>query len=107
MSMPSSNLKSAIAKILKDEGYIDAYEVKKEGHLSHLIIHLKYFNGKPVIDWIKRVSKPGLRQYTSVKSMPVVIDGLGTVIVSTSKGVMTGKAAVAAGQGGEILCYVA
>lgn len=107
VTMPSSKVKVAIAEVLKDEGYIDQFAVVADGHFSHLKIDLKYFNNKPVIEWIKRVSRPGLRQYTSAADMPVVMDKLGTVIVSTSKGVMTGKAAVASGQGGEILCYVA
>lgn len=107
VTMPSSKVKVAIAEVLKDEGYIDQFAVEEEGHLRHLKIDLKYHNTKPVIEWIKRVSRPGLRQYTSAAEMPVVMDKLGTVIVSTSKGVMTGRAAVASGQGGEILCYVA
>lgn len=107
VTMPSSNVKVGIAKVLKEEGYIDSFDVTEEGHLRHLKIDLKYFNHKPVIDWIKRVSRPGLRVYKGVADMPVVIDGLGVVIVSTPKGIMTGRAAVAAGQGGEILCYVA
>lgn len=109
VTMPSSKVKVAIAEVLKAEGYIEQFAVKVEGHLSNLTIGLKYFgiNNQPVIEWIKRVSRPGLRQYTSAADMPVIMDKLGTVIVSTSKGVMTGKAAVASGQGGEILCYVA
>lgn len=107
VTMPSSKVKVAIAEVLKDEGYIDQFVVEEEGHSRHLRIDLKYHNAKPVIEWIKRVSRPGLRQYTSAAEMPVVMDKLGTVIVSTSKGVMTGRAAVALGQGGEILCYVA
>lgn len=107
VSMPSSTLKVAIANVLKDEGYIDHYEVIEESHFRQLKIDLKYFNNKPVIEWIKRVSRPGLRQYTSASNMPVVMDKLGVVIVSTPKGVMSGRQAVAAGQGGEVLCYVA
>lgn len=107
VTMPSSNTKVNIAKVLQEEGYIDSFEVEEAGHFRHLKISLKYFDRKPVIDWIKRVSRPGLRVYKGVAEMPIVIDGLGVVIVSTPKGIMTGKAAVAAKQGGEILCYVA
>lgn len=106
VAMPSSKVKVAIAEVLKDEGYIVDYKVSDDSKPS-LIIELKYFNHKPVIEQIKRVSKPGLRQYTSAKEMPEVMDKLGIAIVSTSKGIMTGRKAVAAGQGGEILCYVA
>lgn len=105
--MPSSKMKVAIVKVLKDEGYITDFVVEENAGKSVLAINLKYFDNKPVIEWIKRVSRPGLRQYTSVGDMPVVRDKLGVAIVSTSKGVMTGRAAVAAGHGGEILCYVA
>lgn len=107
VAMPSSNTKVGIAKVLKDEGYIDSFEVEEVDDFRHLKITLKYFDKKPVIDWIKRVSRPGLRVYKGIAEMPIVIDGLGVVIVSTPKGIMTGKAAVAARQGGEILCYVA
>ena len=110
VNIPASNIKLAIANVLKDEGYIiDARveTVEEKEHQKVLIIDLKYFNNKPVIEWIKRVSRPGLRQFTSVEEMPEVMDKLGVAIISTSKGVMTGRAAVAAGQGGEILGYVA
>lgn len=107
VTMPSSKVKVAIAEVLKDEGYIDQFVIEEEGHLRHLKIDLKYFNSKPVIELLQRVSRPGLRRYTSVDQMPVVMDKLGVVIVSTSKGVMTGTEAVKSGQGGEILCYVA
>lgn len=106
VSVPCSKIKKAIAQVLKDEGYILDYSIS-EGAKPLIQIVLKYFNDKPVIEWIKRVSRPGLRQYTSVKEMPEVMDKLGIAIVSTSQGVMSGRAAVAAGQGGEILCYVA
>ena len=106
--MPSSKLKVAIAGVLEQEGYIAGYTLEEtEGHFQRLDIALKYHHEKPVIERLERVSKPGLRRYTSVADMPVVLDGLGIVIVSTPHGVMTGKKAVAAKQGGEILCYVA
>ena len=106
VSMPSSNVKLAIAKVLKDEGYINGYTVQEEGVKKNLLITLKYFEGKPVIDMIKRVSRPGLRLYKDTSTLPKVMGGLGIAIVSTSKGVMTDRAARAAGHGGEILCYV-
>jgi small subunit ribosomal protein S8 len=107
VAMPSSKMKIAIAEVLKDEGYIVGYKTENNDNKPSLIIDLKYFNNKPVIEMINRVSKPGLRQYTSAKDMPEVMDKLGIAIVSTSKGIMTGRNAVAAGQGGEILCFVA
>jgi small subunit ribosomal protein S8 len=105
--MPSSTVKVAIARVLQDEGYISGFEVAENDNKPVLTINLKYFNNKPVIEKIRRISRPGLRRFTKVKDMPVVMDKLGVAIVSTSKGVMTGRAAVALGQGGEILCYVA
>lgn len=107
VSIPNSKTKVAIARVLKDEGYIADYSVKGDEHCPALVVDLKYHNNKPVIELIQRASRPGLRQYTSAKEMPVVMDNLGIVIVSTSKGVMTGRQAVKAGQGGEILGYVA
>ncbi len=107
VALPSSKVKIAIAKVLQEEGYISGFTVETEAHLVTLKIALKYFNDKPVIELIRRISRPGLRKYTSAKEMPEVMDKLGVAIVSTSQGVMTGRAAVAAGQGGEILCYVA
>lgn len=106
VAMPSSKLKLAIAKVLQDEGYIASYGAEGDNKPS-LNITLKYFNNKPVIELLERRSRPGLRRYTSAEEMPVVMDKLGIVIVTTSKGVMTGQAAAASGQGGEILCYVA
>ncbi len=103
---PFSKVKLAIARVLKDEGYITDCAVE-EGDKPTLKITLKYFNNKPVIEMIKRVSRPGLRQYTSAATMPEVMDKLGIAIISTSSGVMTGRQAAAAGQGGEILCIVA
>lgn len=107
VAVPSSKIKIAIAKVLKDEGYITDYVIDNNENKPLIKITLKYFNNKPVIEMIRRVSRPGLRQFTSAKNMPEVMDRLGVAIVSTSQGVMTGRAAVAAGQGGEILCYVA
>lgn len=107
VSMPSSNLKVAIAKNLKEEGYINNYQVSEDSGKKILTIELKYFQGKPVIEMLKRVSKPSLRKYRAGNNLPNVIGGLGTAIVSTSKGVMTDKSARAQGIGGEILCLVA
>ncbi|MBN3470477.1 30S ribosomal protein S8 [Pseudomonas savastanoi pv. phaseolicola] len=105
VSMPSSALKVAVAKVLKDEGYIAGYQISSEVK-SSLSIELKYFEGRPVIEEVKRVSRPGLRQYKSSDDLPKVRGGLGVSIVSTSKGVMTDRAARAAGVGGEVLCTV-
>jgi small subunit ribosomal protein S8 len=106
VSMPSSKMKVAIAKVLEDEGYLLSHTVS-EGTKPVLTIDLKYFQGKPVIELIKRASRPGLRQYKSANDIPTVWDGLGVSIVSTSKGIMTNTAAKNIGQGGEVLCYVA
>ncbi|WCX18183.1 30S ribosomal protein S8 [Pseudomonas aeruginosa] len=105
VSMPSSKLKAAVAKVLKDEGYIADFQISSEVK-PQLSIELKYFEGKPVIEEVKRISRPGLRQYKSVEQLPKVRGGLGVSIVSTSKGVMTDRAARAAGVGGEVLCTV-
>ncbi|MEQ4338027.1 30S ribosomal protein S8 [Pseudomonas syringae] len=105
VSMPSSTLKVAVAKVLKDEGYFAGYQISSEVK-SSLSIELKYFEGRPVIEEVKRVSRPGLRQYKSSDDLPKVRGGLGVSIVSTSKGVMTDRAARAAGVGGEVLCTV-
>lgn len=107
VAMPSSKIKVAIANVLKDEGYITDFAIEDSEGKRSLKVFLKYFNNKPVIEMIKRVSRPGLRQFTSAREMPVVMDNLGITIVSTSQGVMTGRSAVAKGQGGEVLCYVA
>ena len=106
VSCPSSKLKVAICEVLKDEGYIGNFSVAAEGAKSQLNIDLKYYQGKPVIEEIIRVSKPGLRQYKGKEDMPRNRNGLGIVIVSTNKGVMTEKKARAAGIGGEVLCSV-
>jgi len=103
--MPSSKMKIAIAKVLKDEGYIQGYSVSDDAK-PELTISLKYFQGGPVIDTVKRVSRPGLRIYKGKDELPNVLNGLGIVIVSTSKGVMTDREARAAGFGGEIICTV-
>ena len=107
VGMPSSNLKASIAKVLKDEGYIDGYSVDNlDGNKKSLNIELKYHAGEPVIEKIIRVSKPGLRIYKSVKKLPKYMNGLGIAIISTSKGVMTDRKARSSGIGGEVLCYV-
>lgn len=105
VAMPSSKLKASLAKVLQDEGYINGYSVSADVKPT-LTVELKYFDGKPVIEEIKRISKPSLRQYSGSTSLPQVRSGLGVAIISTSKGVMTDRAARAAGIGGEILCTV-
>ncbi|CAG8998901.1 MAG: 30S ribosomal protein S8 [Candidatus Celerinatantimonas neptuna] len=106
VKMPSSKLKVAIAKVLKDEGYITDYAVSGDVK-TELEVTLKYFEGKKVIETIQRVSRPGLRIYKGAGDLPKVLGGLGIAVVSTSKGVMTDRAARRAGMGGEIVCYVA
>jgi|TARA_B100000929_G_scaffold226766_1_gene183072 small subunit ribosomal protein S8 len=106
VEIPSSKLKVAIANILKQEGYIKDYRVEEHNNRMILIIDLKYFKGKPVIESLKRISKPSLRSYKSVNELPKVMGGLGVAIISTAKGVMTDKSAREHGIGGEILCYV-
>lgn len=105
VAMPSSKLKVAVAQVLKSEGYVADFQVSSEAK-PVLSIDLKYFEGKPVIEELKRVSRPGLRQYKAVEQLPKVRGGLGVSIVSTNKGVMTDRAARAAGVGGEVLCTV-
>jgi len=107
VTMPSSKLKVAIAQVLKDEGYIDGFAVKGENGKAELEIALKYYAGRPVIERIERVSRPGLRIYRGKESLPSVMNGLGVAIVTTPKGVMTDRKARATGIGGEVLCYVA
>lgn len=107
VSMPSSKIKVAIAGVLKSEGYIEDFQVVENTPANELSIKLKYFNSKPVIEMIKRVSKPGLRIYSACDDLPEVMDGLGVSIISTSKGVMSGREARKLSQGGEVLCYVA
>ncbi len=108
VSMPSSKLKVAIAEVLKEEGYVDGYKVTAgEGGKSTLEIGLKYYSGRPVIEKIQRISRPGLRIYKGSNDIPKVMNGLGIAIVSTSKGLMTDRKARANGIGGEVLCVVA
>ena len=107
VEMPSSKVKIAIAKVLKDEGYIDGFKLGGETAKPVLEIALRYHAGRPVIERIERVSSPGLRIYRGKDDLPKILGGMGTVIVSTPKGVMTDKQARASGQGGEVLCIVA
>jgi len=107
VTMPSSKLKVAIAQVLKDEGYIDDFAVRNDAGKSELDIALKYYAGRPVIERIERVSRPGLRIYKGRNDIPQVMNGLGVAIVTTPKGVMTDRKARASGVGGEVLCYVA
>ena len=106
VKMPSSKVKISIAKVLEDEGYISSFNVSDVEGKSILTVTLKYFEGKPVIAEINRVSRPGLRVYKSADDLPRVVGGLGVAIVSTSKGVMADRKARALGQGGEVLCAV-
>jgi len=107
VTMPASGLKSAIAKVLKDEGYIEDFALRENGAKKELAIGLKYYAGRPVIERIERVSKPGLRVYRGRDDIPRVMNGLGVAILSTSRGVMTDRKARADGVGGEVLCIVA
>ena len=107
VAMPASKVKAAIAQVLKDEGYIDGFQVKSQDGKNELVIGLKYYAGRPVIERIERVSRPGLRVYKGRDAIPQVMNGLGVAIVTTPKGVMTDRKARAAGVGGEVLCYVA
>ena len=106
VKMPSSKLKVAIANILKQEGYILDYSVAEQDKKATLTIELKYFEGKAVIETIKRVSRPSLRSYKSADDLPKVMGGLGVAVISTAKGVMTDKSAREHGIGGEVLCFV-
>ena len=107
VSLDSSKIKTAIARVLKDEGYVADFHVASDTGKPRLTIELKYYEGRPVIDRLERVSRPGLRIYRSKSELPKIQGGLGTAIVSTPKGVMTDKQARAIGQGGEVLCIVA
>ena len=107
VSMPNSKIKVGIASVLKDEGYITDFRVDENKGKPNLEITLKYFQGRGVIDEIRRASRPGLRIYRGKDDLPRVLDGLGIAIVSTSRGFMTDAAAKSAGYGGEIICYVA
>lgn len=107
VSMPSSKIKVAIAKVLQDEGYVEGFNVVKDGSKATLEIGLKYYANRPVIETIQRVSTPGLRIYKGSKDIPRVMNGLGIAIVSTPRGLMTDRKARADGVGGEVLCIVA
>jgi small subunit ribosomal protein S8 len=107
VAVGASKLKVAILKVLKDEGYIADFSLQSDVGKPVLTVDLKYYEGRPVIDRIERVSRPGLRIYRGKDEFPRVLGGMGTVIISTPKGVMTDKAAHAIGQGGEVLCIVA
>ena len=107
VAMPASKVKAAIAQVLKDEGYIDDFKVVNEGGKSERVITLKYYAGRPGIERIERVSRPGLRVYRGRNAIPQVQNGLGVAIVTTPRGVMTDRKARATGVGGEVLCYVA
>lgn len=106
VTMPASKAKTAVAKVLKDEGYIVDYSTTAEGNKADLTVELKYFEGKPVIERIRRVSKPGLRIYRGQEDLPRVLGGLGVAIVSTSAGVMSDRQAREKGIGGEVLCVI-
>ncbi len=106
VNMPASNLKSAIASVMQQEGYIDSFSIAGETAEKTLTIKLKYYDDKPVIDSLARISKPSLRVYVNSDKMPSIMNGLGIVIVSTPKGVMTGQNAAAENVGGEVLCSV-
>ena len=107
VAMPASKLKASIAQVLKDEGYIEDFALRDEGAKKELRIGLKYYAGRPVIERLERVSKPGLRVYKGRNDIPRVMNGLGVAILSTSRGVMTDRKARADGVGGEVLCIVA
>ena len=106
VSMPSSNAKIAIAKVMQDEGYVAGYSLSDEHRKPVLTVTLKYFEGRPVIDDLKRISRPGLRIYKGKGELPTVLNGLGVAIVSTSAGLMTDRQARAAGHGGEVICTI-
>jgi len=107
VAVPSSKVKVAIAQVLQDEGYIEDFAVKVNGAKAELQIALKYYAGRPVIERLERVSRPGLRVYKGRNDIPQVMNGLGVAIVSTPQGVMTDRKARATGVGGEVICYVA
>jgi len=106
LTLPGSKVKAAISKVLQDEGYIEGFETSEQDGKPALTIQLKYYEGEPVIEKIQRVSKPGLRVYKSAQELPKINGGLGIAIISTSKGIMTDRAARSAGVGGEVLCSV-
>ena len=106
VSMPASKVKLAVAKVLQDEGYIDGYSTEETDQKPTMTVELRYYDGRPVIERLQRVSRPGLRVYVPADELPKVQGGLGVAIVSTSKGVMTDRTARADGHGGEVLCIV-
>lgn len=106
VTMPNSKMKVAIASVLKEEGFISDFNVEGDGAIKELTITVKYFQGAPVIETLKRVSTPGLRVYAEKDNLPIVNGGMGVALISTSKGVMTDKAARQAGIGGEVICSV-
>lgn len=107
VTMPSSKVKSAIAQVLREEGYIDSFSIEPNGGKPEMVVALRYYAGQPVIERLERVSRPGLRVYRGADDIPKVMNGLGVAIVSTSRGVMTDRKARATGVGGEVLCIVA
>ena len=106
VGMPASRIKLALAKVLKEEGYIEDFALGDDAGKSTLTLRLKYYHGRPVIDRLERVSRPGLRVYKGKDDLPTVLGGMGVAIISTSRGVMTDRQARAAGHGGEVLCIV-
>jgi small subunit ribosomal protein S8 len=106
VGMPASRIKLALAEVLKEEGYIDDFTVASDAGKSTLTLRLKYYQGRPVIDRLERVSRPGLRVYKGKDDLPRILGGMGVAIISTSRGLMTDRAARAAGHGGEVLCIV-
>ncbi|MBI1732379.1 MAG: 30S ribosomal protein S8 [Gammaproteobacteria bacterium] len=106
VSMPASRQKAAIAGVLKDEGYVTDFRIEASGNHRTLVITLKYFEGRPVIERLERVSRPGLRRYRAAGKLPKVLNGLGTAIISTSSGLITDRAANKLGVGGEVVCIV-
>jgi small subunit ribosomal protein S8 len=106
VNMPASKVKLAIAQVLKEEGYIEDFSAKNEDGKATMAVQLKYFQGRPVIDRLERVSRPGLRVYKGKDELPSILGGLGVAIVSTSQGVMTDRQARASGHGGEVICIV-
>ena len=106
VGMPASRIQLALAKVLKEEGYIDDFAVVEDGAKPTLTVRLKYYQGRPVIDRLERVSRPGLRVYKGKDDLPRILGGMGVAIISTSRGVMTDREARAGGHGGEVLCIV-
>jgi small subunit ribosomal protein S8 len=106
VGMPASRIKLALAKVLKEEGYIEDFAVVEDAGKSTLTVRLKYYQGRPVIDRLERVSRPGLRVYKGKDDLPRILGGMGVAIISTSRGVMTDREARAGGHGGEVLCIV-